>query len=168
MNAKYLPLTLLLGCSPAAPTKVAAPVPQLSQPNCSSLDLTQKVGFSTAFTIDEKRFCYGISAKENHYYDRITRCDTQGMPLPQQGIISREFAGPRKDAMELLYIQEIDGDNVKYIPFWREPSGEVSTVPTQSVPENIGQVFQKGRKMLDVLKTTPEICQQLTEYKSSQ
>ena len=170
MNPKYLPLALLIGCSPAAqPTKAPTPAPELvREPDCSSLDLTSKVGFHTSFTISERRFCYAISSKENHYYDKITECDSKGMPLPQQGITIREFAGPNKGYMELIYILKVYGNDFDYIPFWRDASGKISTLPSGVMPDNIGKVLDAGKNMLDVVKTTPEVCQRLMEYKPKQ
>ncbi|MDP3698393.1 MAG: hypothetical protein Q8R47_02295 [Nanoarchaeota archaeon] len=173
MNTKYLSLTaaLLVGCSnslqQAKITSTPAPKPTQVLPDCRSLDLTQKVGFHTSFTISERRFCYAIASKENHYYDKITECDSEGMPLPQQGITIREFAGPNKGSMELIYILKMSGNDFDYIPFWRDASGKISTLPSGVMPENIGKVLDAGKNMLDVIKTTPEVCQQLLEYKPS-
>jgi len=164
MNTKYLPLALLIGCSPAAQsTKVLSPEPQ--KPDCSSLDLTQKVGFATSFTVGGEKSCYRIRSKENHYYDYFSNCDEQGMPLPERLEIMREFAGPKVGSMQMNYILSVSGKKIEYIPFWRDTSGKISTVPFAPIPEDLEDYFHRGSMMLDQAKNLPEVCQQLLEYK---
>ncbi len=165
MNAKYLPLALLLSCTPPA-KKIVPPEPVPMQPDCSSVDLIQKVGFSTSFMNEGERFCYRIASQENHYYDIINKCDKQGKLLPEQNaVIMREFAGPRKGSMEIKAILTVSGNSMEYIPFLREPSGEISTLPFVTVPKEIGRLFDAGKNMLDQAKYIPEVCQELLKYK---
>jgi len=173
MNIKYLPLALLIGCAPAvqqAKVNNTTPAPIITskptQPDCSKLDLTQKVGFSTSFPVPGgETFCYGIFSKENHFYDKIYSCDQEGRPLPDHYMIFREFSGPNKDYMEIKVVLEVQGELMKDVPFWQDSSGKVTSVPGQPVSPELGEMFSKGRMMLDYTRKVPQVCQQLLEYK---
>ena len=173
MDAKYLPLTaaLLVGCSNSVQqAKTTTPTPTITtrptRPDCSKLDLTQKFGFETSFLVEGAgRFCYGIFSKENHYYDKVYECDKERRPLPDHYMIFREFAGPNKDYMEIKAVLAVSGELMDYVPFWQDSSGKVTSVPGQPVSPELGEMFSKGRKMLDYTRRVPQVCQQLKEYK---
>ncbi len=171
---KYLSLTtalLAINCSPAAQqTKVSTQAEPAQKYDCSSLDLTQKVGFTTSYVSNGETFCYDISYEEGRHYDFIAFCDERKMPLPGYATVLREFAGPEKGLIELRVVLEVSGDSIEYIAFVREPSGEISTlpgIPKELFPENLGQLFSNGAKMLDQAKNVPEVCKELLEYKTS-
>ena len=173
MNTKVLSLTaaLLLGCSNAVQqAKTTTPTPTIAikpaRPDCSKLDLTQKVGFETSFLVEgARRFCYGIFSKENHYYDKVYECDKERRPLPDHYMIFREFAGPNKDYMEIKVVLAVSGELMDYVPFWQDSSGNVTSVPGQPVSNELAGMFQNGRKMLDYTRKVPQVCQGLLEYK---
>ncbi|MDO8511133.1 MAG: hypothetical protein Q7S55_03120 [Nanoarchaeota archaeon] len=179
---KYASVTALLaiGCSSSTQqAKVNDPVPV--EPDCSSLDLTQKVDFFTSFTHGEDRFCYLISSRGEHYFDAIGNCDEQERPLPKSATVTREFAGPKVGYMELKLILAVSGYSIDYIQFYREPSGEIGTniaqnSPMFSYPDDIGQLlqngiieglFQSGVSILDETKNYPPVCKELVRYKST-
>lgn len=168
---KYLSLTAALSainCSPAAQqAKVSSQAGSAQKYDCSSLDLTQKAGFSTSYVANKEKFCYDISSEEGRYYDFIANCDERKMPLPGYAAVLREFAGPEKGLIELRLVLKVSGDSIEYIPFVREPSGEISTlpgVPKEIFPKNLEQLFSNGVEMLDQAKNVPEVCKELLEY----
>ena len=170
MNIKYLYLTaaVLMSCSPAVqPAKVSTmPASKPTQPDCSNVNLTQKVGFATTFDVQGKRFRYRIAQKEKHYYDEIYQCDEQKRPIPDHFMVMREFAGPHKYAMQINAVLAVEGDNMDYIPFWRDPSGKFSSVPNQPLPQpELEDMFSRGIKMLDSAKKIPEVCKELLDYR---
>lgn len=153
-----------MGCSPAAQqTKVPTEEPA---PDCSSLDLTQKVGFSTSFIVDEIKYCYRITNEENSYSEVIFDCDDQGKPLEGHAVIIRNFTGPEKGYMQLLAVLKVSEEYIDYISFFREPSGGISTLPFAPVPDNLEELFSKGGRMLDQTKNVPQVCKELLEYKT--
>jgi len=179
---KYASVTALLamGCSSSTQqAKVNNPEPV--EPDCSSLDLTQKVDFSTSFTFGEDRFCYRISSRGEHYFDAIGNCDEQGRPLPKSVIVIREFAGPKAGYMESKVFLDVSGDSMDYILFNRELSGKINLLnshntPVANVPDSIEQllqngtmeqVFQNGAELLDQIKNYPAVCKELVKYKST-
>ena len=172
MNTKYLSLAaLLVGCSNAAQqTKVTTPAPTLTitakpaAPDCRNLDLTQKVGFSTRFDADGDKYCYRIDRKENHFYDQLYQCDEQYRPMSDNFMIAREFAGPRKGEMQINAVRAVEGDNMDYIPFWRDPQGKITSVPHQKIQPELEDMFYRGRKMLDMTKNHPYVCLELLDY----
>ena len=169
MGPKYLSLTaalLAINCSPSAQQKEVRSRPEPA-PDCSTLDLKQKAGFSTSFTAEGEKFCYGINSEEGSYYDFIANCDNQEMPLQGYVAFLRGFAGPEKGFMELRIVLEVSGDSIKYVPFVRNPSGEISTLSDASVPNILEQLFSNGTTMLDQAKNFPKVCKELLEYRPS-
>ena len=165
-------ITLAAACAPsvqeAKAVKSVATVsrPKPLQSDCSNLDLTQKVGFSTVFEIEEKTFRYRINQKEKYYYDELYQCDKLQRPLPDHFMVMREFSGPKKDAMQINAVLAVHGEQMDYIPFWRDPSGTYSSVPGQSLPQpELEDMFSKGRLMLDHAKNLPGVCEKLLNYK---
>lgn len=164
MRAKYLSLALLISCTPAAPKREAPPEPV--QPDCSSLDLTQKVGFSTSFMDDGKNFCYKIQSRGAYFFDSLWQCDAQGKQLSEQLEFIRDFAGPGKGEMDINYILNVSETRKEFIPFVRKTSGEIySPLPFVDVPKDMETYFQQGAKMLDQAKKVSEVCKKLLEYK---
>ncbi|MDP3698392.1 MAG: hypothetical protein Q8R47_02290 [Nanoarchaeota archaeon] len=157
-----------MGCAPAAlSAKVPTPAPEPREPDCRSLDLTKKVGFSASFEVKGAgKFCYHIAQKEKHFFDELYQCDEQQRPVPEHFMVMREFAGPRKDAMQINAVLAVDGKNMDYVPFWRDPSGSFSSVPDQPLPQpELEDMFYKGRKMLDNAKRIPQVCKELLDYR---
>lgn len=174
-SGKYLPLTTILlamNCSPSVQqaevkTKPEVTVTAKQEYDCSNLDLTQKVGFFTSFTYRGERFCYHISSNDEHYYEGIADCDELGRPLPEHVVAVREFAGSKKGFMQLNMVLEVNGNTVNYLPFYREPSGEIrARFPESPVPHNLEQLFYLGGKKLDTVKNFPQVCKELLEYKT--
>jgi len=171
MNPKYFPLTALLAmsCNSSTPKREELhPILPTIQLNCSSLDLTKKVGFSTSFIDQGEKWCYNIMSIEGVYSDRIYNCDNKKKPLPGTVMVTREFTGPRKDFMQLNHILNVSENTIVYEPYWREPSGKIGTFPFVDIPKNIEQEFTRGSARLDRAKNLPEVCQQLLEYKPKQ
>lgn len=187
MDTKYLSLAaaLLLSCSTTpqikAPAQEKLPARE-SAPDCSSLDLTQKVGFSTSFTFGGDRFCYHISSRGEHYFSHdIGTCDEQGRPLPKSVMVTRKFAGSKAGHMQSKVILDVSGDSMEYIQFYREPSGKISLLDPQNTPVadvpygielllqngTMEQLFQNGAKLLDQMRYHPPVCKELVMYKPS-
>lgn len=185
---KYVSITALLtaGCSASTPQAKVEPAkvqhPEPVEPDCSSLDLTKKVDFSTSFTFGEDRFCYRISSRGQHYFDAIGNCDEQGTPLPKSATVIREFAGPKAGYMESKVILDVSGDSMNYLLFNRELSGKINLLdshntPVTSVPASIEQllqdgsmeqIFQNGAELLDQIRYHPAVCTELMKYRPRQ
>ncbi len=73
----------------------------------------------------------------------------------------REFAGPEKGKLQINYVFDDSGN---YVPFWREPSGEIYS-PFQPIPEEVRKLFDLTPALLDKPKNNPQICPLLLEYK---
>lgn len=172
LHGKYAALTaaiVMMNCNPSVQqTEVKKPEPAAKY-DCSSLDLTKKAGFSTSFVANGEKFCYHIKSREEHYYEGMGNCDAKGMPLPGSATIIREFAGPEKGYTQLNLVLEVNGDYLE-LPFFREPSGEISTLPTlpenleQLFTGNIGLLFIVGERRLDQARDLPQLCKELLEY----
>ena len=165
-------MALLLSCNPStqqkktydtSSTPLTIPVP--IQADCSSLDLTQKVGFSTSYITDENKFCYKIVSNGAYFFDSLSLCDAQGRPIPGYLEFIRDFAGPKKGEMQINSILQVSDTRKEFIPFWREASGKISTILFRDVPKDMESNFQHGAKMLDQARTLPEVCQELLKYK---
>ena len=167
---KYLPLTALLviGCA-----GVNSPG-SVKDERCSSLDLTLKAGFSTAFTPNENTFCYRISSEGNRIYESINTCDGQGLPIPKNSIFIREYSGPEKGSMQLRYVVNVSSEGaIENIPFQRDLDGKISVVYPNAahllkdaeLVKELEQLFDTGAKMLDETKKVPSVCKELLEYK---
>ncbi len=175
-SGKYLSLTTILlamNCSPSVQqtevkTKPEVKVTAKQEYDCSSLDLTRKVGFSVSFTMAGKHLCYRIQKvvlplQAERYLDSLAECDDYGK-TPKDGLVFiREFMGPEKGRLQINYVLDAAGD---YIPFWREPSGEINS-PFEPIPEEVGKLFDLTPTMLDKTKNHPQICPGLLEYKPS-
>lgn len=170
---KYLSLTAILatGCSPSnQQTEVSTPEPApvlTQEPDCRSLDLTQKLGFKATFLVVEVgKFCYRIGSKEKHLYDEIFRCDDLNRPLPEYYMVMREFSGPNKDSMQINVVLSVSNETMEYLPFWRDSSGKFSSLPLQSLPQQeLEEMFYQGKQMLDQVREVPSVCKKLSEYK---
>lgn len=170
---KYLSLTALLavGCNPSSQqTKANHPAtptpPAVVQPDCSSLDLTQKVGFETSFYYEGNKFCYRINSNEKAYAEVLFTCDNQKNPLEDRAVVIRNFAGPNLGHMQVnLILKVLPGGLFEYVPFVRNPLGEIRTpLPHAIPPTNLEQLFQDGARMLDQTKKLPSVCKELVEY----
>ncbi len=132
------------------------------QPDCSSIDLLEKVGFSAKLENSEKEsICYKIRSGAGRYYEYIGFCE------PAEGTFNfyRHFAGLNKGGMEMDYIFD-SRSMLAYIPFSRTPSGEMAFPPSTEVPINvIEQKFKDGAELLDYVKTIPRVCKELQEYR---
>ncbi len=134
------------------------------QPDCSSIDLSKKIGFSAKFENSEKEsICYKIQSAAGLFYEYVGFCE------PTEGTFEfyQHFTSLNKGGMEMNYISAFDGVQV-YIPFFRSPSGEItSPAGTEAPKEEIEQKFKDGAELLDSVKKFPQVCKELLEYKDN-
>lgn len=140
----------------ATPQQAANPVP----PDCSSLNLQEKIGFSTEFGPEEKKVCYEIQSGAGQSFEYIGLCK------PVKGTLEfyRNFAGVNKGGMEMNFISNLMGVPA-YVHFSRSPLGEINLYGSEISKEEIEQEFQRGAKILDSIKNIPEVCKELHDYK---
>lgn len=137
------------------------PVEHPQQPDCSSIDLREKVGFSAEVGSEKGSICYKIQSGYSHFYEYLRFCK------PAEGTFEfyRHFAGLNKGGMEMDYISEFMG-GLAYIHFSRTSSGEI-TIPSgaERLIDEVEEKFKAGAELLDSIKNTPKVCKELSEYR---
>lgn len=131
-------------------------------PNCSSINLLEKVGFSTKFGPEKESICYRIPSGAGRFYEYIGLCEPVGGTMQ----VYRDFAGPNKGEMEINYVVDFLNSHA-YVPVWRSPSGKLSGFlpDTPEKLEKVKENFNTGAKLLDSVKNIPQVCKELQEYK---
>ncbi len=179
MMTKYLTpilLALIGGASiDCAPAKQADSPKQV---DCSSLNLQDKVGFSTKVG-PEKKVCYSIQSFQYSIPSipsaAIRSYEYVGLCELTEGTVEfyRNFAGPKKGGMEMNYIADFGGV-LAHITFSRTSSGEITLPVIMEITppaimkmkkEEVEQRFQKGARLLDSIRNRSEVCRELQEYK---
>lgn len=159
-------ITALLALLGAASINCASPQPaeHPQQLGCSSTDLSKKIGFSIEFENSEKmRICYRIQSAAGLFYEYVGLCE------PTAGTFDfyQHFTSLNKGGMEMNYITELNGVLV-YVPFFRSPSGEVtSPAGTEAPKEEIEQKFKDGAELLEHVKNIPQVCKELQKYQDN-
>ena len=142
-----------------------APAKQVENPkqyDCSLINLQDKVGFSVQVGT-EKKVCYSIQSTAVQSYEYIGFCE----PTEKTVEFYRNFAGLNKGGMEMNYISNFLGI-LAYIPFSRTSSGDITISSLMEMPrEEVEQIFQKGARLLDSTRNSPEVCRKLQDYKNN-
>jgi len=128
------------------------------KPDCSSINLQEKVGFVGKLSSEDGDICYKILPRFNEY---IGFCEPRGRTKEY----FRVFAGPNKGEMEMNHISDFLGSHA-YTPSVRSPSGKIHTLTSIPIPE-LEKAFKDGAEMLDLVKNIPHVCKELQEYKKN-
>lgn len=138
------------------------------QPDCSSINLQEKVGFETVVNPEEaetETICYKIVSRPSYFY-KYTGLGYEyiGFCKPQGGTMEfyREFAGPNKGEIEMNYILDFLGSYAYFLSV-RSPSGKIYTLTSRPISE-LEKDFKTGAKLLDSVKNSPKVCKKLQEY----
>ncbi len=156
------PLLALLG---AASINCASPQPaeHPQQPDCSSIDLSKKIGFSAEIESKKGNICYKIVSAAGESYEFAGFCK------PEEGTFQfyRHFAGLNKGGMEADYTSNYSGMTA-YISFGRTPSGFFTFPSGIRMPEEeMEQIFKTGAEALDSIKKNPQVCKKLQKYQDN-
>ncbi len=132
------------------------------QPDCSSMDLTEKVGFSTKVNPgSEHEGCYKINSGGGQYFEYFALCSP---PVPGNRECYRSLAGPDKGQIELQYVSDFMG-LLGYTSFIKTLSGEIKSPDGAEIPSDAEQGFKLCEELLNWALQVPKVCSELQEYK---
>lgn len=129
-------------------------------PDCSSMNLQEKVGFETVANPEsEDPVCYKIFSSGDHFFEYLAHCK------PESGNIEcyRFFAGPDEGKMQLNYTSMFFGVPV-YSAVVKNTSGEIWSPGLPEIPANAAEKFEACNRLFDMTITLPKVCKELQEY----
>ena len=157
--AKINMKTALVAGALTALSCTSAKVPET--PNCSNLDLQEKVGFETVVNPKSKDpGCYKIVSAGDRFFEYLAHCKAE----PGNIECYRDFAGPNKGEMQLNYTSSFLGVPA-YSAVFRSTSGKIWSPDLPEIPKSATEKFEACTKLFDWVITVPKVCKELQDYK---